>query len=175
MLPARDGRSGSRVVRALGVDPGLVETGYGALEAGSGRVTVLGAGVIRTRTSDPLDARLERLFDETHRLLQEYRPDLVVVEEVFSVVKVPRTAILMGHARGVICLAARQQKVPLLPITPAEVKRALTASGAAGKGQMERAVQARLGLPRLPRPSHVADALGLALTGLSRVGARPWP
>lgn len=174
MLPARDGRPQPPVVRALGFDPGLVETGYGALEAANGAVTVLGAGVIRTRPADALDAQLERLFDEAHRLLIEYRPDLVVVEEIFSLMRAPRTAILMGHARGVICLAARQLKVPLLPITPAEVKRAMTASGSAGKAQMERAVQARLGLPELPRPSHVADALGLALTGLSRAGVRAW-
>lgn len=173
-MPGRDGRPRRRV-RALGLDPGLVETGYGALEGGDGTLTLLGAGVIRTRTSDPLEARLERLFAETHRLIVEYRPDLVVVEEIFSAVKVPRTAILMGHARGVICLAARQLGVALLPITPAEVKRGMTASGSAGKGQMGRAVQARLGLPQPPRPSHVADALGLAVTGLSRIGVKIWP
>jgi crossover junction endodeoxyribonuclease RuvC len=75
----------------------------------------------------------------------------------------------MGHARAVICLAARQRRVALLTIAPAEVKRAVTASGAASKGQVARAVQALLRLTRPPRPSHVADALALAFTGLSRV------
>jgi crossover junction endodeoxyribonuclease RuvC len=74
----------------------------------------------------------------------------------------------MGHARAVICLAARQGQVSLLAVTPAEVKRAVTASGAAPKAQVARGVQALLRLAQPPRPSHVADALALALTGLSR-------
>ncbi len=159
---------GDRGLRAIGFDPGLAETGYAALVAGRDVPAVLGTGVIRTQAADPLDLRLEQLFDAIHGVLAAFAPDLMVVEDVFSTPAVPRTAILMGHARAVICLAGRQRKLVVVGITPAEVKRAVTASGAAPKAQMARAMQALLGLPGLPRPSHVADALALAFTGLSR-------
>ena len=157
-------------MRAVGFDPGLAATGFAVLDRARSGLAVLGTGVIRTRAADPLEARLEQLFEGVHGVLASYSPDLLVVEDVFSAPAVPGTAILMGHARAVICLAGRQKRLPLISIAPAEVKRAVTASGAAPKGQVARAVQALLGLPTLPRPSHVADALALAFMGLSRVG-----
>ncbi len=157
-------------VRALGLDPGLVETGYAILEAARQGVTVVETGVLRARADAPLEVRLEQLYTEVGGLLDRLHPELVVIEEIYAESKFPRTAILMGHARGVICLAARQRNMTILPLTPAEVKRATTANGRASKGQVQRATQALLGLQKLPRPSHVADALGLALTGLSRAG-----
>jgi crossover junction endodeoxyribonuclease RuvC len=138
------------------------------LAGGRGGPAVLGTGVLRTHAADPLELRLEQLFEGIHGVLATFGPDFLVVEDVFSVPRVPRTAILMGHARAVICLAGRQRKLALLSVTPAEVKRAVTASGAASKDQVARAVQALLRLPAAPRPSHVADALALAFTGLSR-------
>ena len=95
-----------------------------------------------------------------HRIIELQSPGLLVVEDLYTEYKFPRTAILMGHARGVIYLAARQLGVSVLALAPSEVKRAMTGNGAAGKGQMQRAVQTVLGLKELPRPSHVADALG---------------
>jgi crossover junction endodeoxyribonuclease RuvC len=155
-------------MRAVGFDPGLAATGFATLEGAANGLAVLGSGVIRTRATDPLEARLERLFDGVHGVLAAFGPDLVVVEDVFAAPEVPRTAILMAHARGVICLAGRQRALPIVSVTPAEVKRAVTASGVAPKGQVARAVQVLLDLPAAPRPSHVADALALAYTGLSR-------
>lgn len=160
-------------VRAVGFDPGLAATGFAALEGSPGRIAVLGTGVIRTPARDALDARLEQLFDGVHGVLASFTPDLVVIEDVFSAPAIPGTAILMGHARAIICLAGRQRKLAILNLAPAEVKRAVTASGTAPKGQVARAVQVLLGLPQLPRPSHVADALALAFTGLSRARAIP--
>lgn len=157
-------------LRAVGFDPGLAETGFAAVEGGRGSLAVLGTGVLRTRAGDPLEVRLEQLYDGIQGVLQVYAPDLIVIEEVFSASAVPRTAILMGHARAMICLAGRQRKLEVVNVSPAEVKRAVTASGAAAKAQVARAMQALLGLPALPRPSHVADALALAFTGLSRAG-----
>ena len=95
-----------------------------------------------------------------------------MVEDLYTEYKFPRTAVLMGHARGVIYLAARQLGVAVVALTPSEVKRAITGNGAAGKAQVQRAVQTVLGLKELPRPSHVADALGLAVTGMSRMTGR---
>jgi crossover junction endodeoxyribonuclease RuvC len=154
--------------RAVGFDPGLADTGYAALEGGRRVPTVLGTGVIRTSARDSLEARLEVLFDGARAVLEQFAPDLVIIEDVFSAPSIPRTAILMGHARAAICLAGRRQRVVLVSVAPAEVKRAVTASGAAPKAQVARAMQALLALPVPPRPSHVADALALAYTGLSR-------
>lgn len=155
-------------MRIVGFDPGLADTGYAVLEGGRGTLAILGTGVLRTRSVESLEVRLERLFEGVQEVLARFTPDLVVVEDVFSASAVPRTAILMGHARAVICLAGRQRKVEMVSVSPAEVKRAVTASGAAPKTQVARAMQALLGLPAPPRPSHVADALALAFTGLSR-------
>ena len=156
----------------MGVDPGLVATGFGVLEAGAGAVTVRDAGVISTTAGQPLEARLNALHRAVHRIIEEQAPGLLVVEDLYTEYRFPRTAILMGHARGVIYLAARQLGVAVVALTPSEVKRAMTGNGAAGKAQVQRAVQTVLGLREPPRPSHVADALGLAATGMSRITGR---
>jgi crossover junction endodeoxyribonuclease RuvC len=161
-LPSRPGP------RAVGFDPGLADTGYAALEGGRRVPSVLGIGVIRTSARDPLEVRLEALFDGARDVLERFAPDFVIIEDVFSAPSIPRTAILMGHARAAVCLAGRRQRVALVSVAPAEVKRAVTASGAAPKAQVARAMQALLALAAPPRPSHVADALALAYTGLSR-------
>jgi crossover junction endodeoxyribonuclease RuvC len=155
-------------LRAVGFDPGLADTGYAALEGGRAVPALLGSGVIRTSAADPLEARLEALFEGARDVLERFAPDLLVIEDVFSAPAVPRAAILMGHARAAVCLAGRRQRIRLLAVAPAEVKRAVTASGAAPKAQVARAMQALLALARPPRPSHVADALALAYIGLSR-------
>jgi len=156
----------------IGIDPGLVETGFGVLESGPRGVSLLDAGVISTSRSAPLESRLQALHGAVHRLLERFAPDLLVVEDLYADYKFPRTAILMGHARGVICLAARERRVTILPLAPSEVKRAVTANGAASKSQVQRGVQRLLGLAVVPKPSHVADALGLAVTGLFRMKGR---
>lgn len=156
----------------MGVDPGLAATGFAVVEAGPGGVAVVDAGVIETRPGQPLEARLNAIHRAVHRLLEARQPGIVVVEDLYAEYRFPRTAILMGHARGVIYLAARQLGVSVLAVSPSEVKRAITGNGGAGKGQVQRAVQTVLGLASLPRPSHVADALGLAVTGMARVTGR---
>jgi crossover junction endodeoxyribonuclease RuvC len=107
------------------------------------------------------------------RLLAEHGPGALVLEDLYAEYRFPRTALLMAHARGVICLAAARRGVPLLALAPSEVKHAMTANGAASKAQMQHAVQRRLRLGVLPRPTHVADALALALTGLLRLRGHP--
>ena len=153
----------------MGVDPGLVATGFAVLEAAAGAVTVLDAGVITTVATQSLEARLNAIHRAVLDIIENRRPAFLVVEDLYTEYKFPRTAILMGHARGVIYLAARQLGVAVTALAPSEVKRAITGNGGAGKAQVQRSVQTLLGLADLPRPSHVADALGLAVTGLSRV------
>ena len=156
----------------MGVDPGLVSTGFGVLEAGPGGVTVVDAGVISTAPGQALEVRLNAIYRAIHRIIDAQAPTLLIVEDLYTEYKFPRTAVLMGHARGIIYLAARQLDVAVLALTPSEVKRAVTGNGSAGKAQVQRAVQTLLGLQDLPRPSHVADALGLAVTGMARVTGR---
>lgn len=159
-------------LRVMGIDPGLVATGFAVVEVGAGDVTVVDAGVIATSPGQALEARLNAIYGAVTRLIEVRHPGLVVVEDLYTEYRFPRTAILMGHARGVIYLAARQAGVSLLAISPAEVKRAITGNGAASKPQVQRGVQTVLGLAEVPRPSHIADALGLAVTGLARATGR---
>ena len=147
-------------------------TGYGLIEPGSGGVAVLDTGVIATGAALPLETRIHRIHDEMRRLLEKHAPAVLVLEDLYTEYRFPRTALLMAHARGVICLAASECDVRVLALAPAEVKRAVAANGAASKHQMQHSVQRLLKLGSLPAPSHVADALALALTGFSRLGGR---
>jgi crossover junction endodeoxyribonuclease RuvC len=168
----RGARSSVAALRVMGVDPGLMATGFGVLESRPGEVVVVDAGVISTSIGQPLEARLNALHAAVHKIIAARKPSLLIVEDLYTEYKFPRTAVLMGHARGVIYLAARQLDVAVLALAPSEVKRAVTGSGSAGKAQVQRAVQTLLGLAGLPRPSHVADALGLAVTGMARLTGR---
>jgi crossover junction endodeoxyribonuclease RuvC len=159
-------------VRVLGVDPGLGCTGYGLVESQAGRLRIREAGAIRSKAKADLADRLAQIHAAVAEVLEEFKPDALALEELYSEYDFPRTALLMAHARGVICLAARQREVTVLALAPAEVKRAIAANGAASKAQIQTGVQRLLGLAAAPRPSHIADALALALTGLSRRGGR---
>jgi len=156
----------------LGVDPGLVGTGWGLVEPAAGGVLVVASGVITTTGDTPLPARIREIYDGVTDVLTKHEPAVVVLEDLYAEYSFPRTALLMAHARGAICLAAAQRDVEVLALAPAEVKRAIAAHGAASKAQIQLGVQRLLRLGAPPRPSHVADALALALTGLSRHGAR---
>jgi crossover junction endodeoxyribonuclease RuvC len=158
--------------RILGVDPGLVATGWALLEGGLHAPSVVGSGVIETTADLPLPARIHAIHDGIHGLLDKHAPDLMVLEDLYTEYRFPRTALLMAHARGVVCLAAGQRGVEVLTLAPAEVKRAVAANGAASKEQVQHCVRRLLRLPELPRPSHVADALALAFTGYLRAGGR---
>ncbi len=133
---------------------------------------MLGSGVISTGADLALEARVHLIHDGVRRLLEAHAPEILVLEDLYTEYRFPRTALLMAHARGVICLAARQCDVKVLALAPAEVKRAIAASGAASKHQVQHSVRRLLKLADLPTPFHVADALALALTGFSRLGGR---
>ena len=127
--------------------------------------------MITTGAGAPLEARVAVIHEAIDRLLAEHSPGGLVLEDLYTEYRFPRTALQMAHARGVICLAARQRGVEVVTLAPAEVKRAIAGHGAASKAQVQEAVRRLLRLAMAPRPSHVADALALALTALSRAGA----
>ena len=147
----------------MGVDPGLVATGFGVLEVGPGGVTVCDAGVISTTTGQPLEARLNALHRAVHRIIELQSPGLLVVEDLYTEYKFPRTAILMGHARGVIILAAAEAGIPVANYPATQIKKTITGNGHAAKWQMQEAVRRELRLSKLPEPADVADALAIAL------------
>jgi crossover junction endodeoxyribonuclease RuvC len=151
--------------RVIGIDPGLNITGYGVVTARGSDVKLLEAGVVRLPPSkgDNLPARLESLFHELQEIMQEFNPQAMCLEEVYSHADYPRTAILMGHARGVICLAAKLQGIPVLSFSAKRVKQSVTGNGNASKSQVQRAVQSFFSLTRVPHPADVADALAVAL------------
>lgn len=157
-------------MRILGIDPGLRLTGYGLVEVTGSRVAFVEAGVIRTSLRAALPERLHELHVGVHEILVDGRPAAIALEDVFAHPSFPRTAIIMGHVCGVIELAAAQARVPVDTIAPAAVKRAMVASGQAGKRQIQQMVCILLALAEDPG-SHAADALALALVAASRRGA----
>ena len=151
--------------RVIGIDPGLNITGYGVVVSRGSDVKLVEAGVIRLPPAhgENLPARLESLFHELQQIMQEFSPQAMCLEEVYSHAEYPRTAILMGHARGVICLAAEIQGIPVLSFSAKRVKQSVTGNGNASKSQVQRAVQNFFSLTKAPHPPDVADALAVAL------------
>ncbi|MCB9852109.1 MAG: crossover junction endodeoxyribonuclease RuvC [Phycisphaerales bacterium] len=147
--------------RILGVDPGLERTGYAVIETSPLRA--IDAGVVRSDASMPLERRLCEIDAGLAEILDEHEVDLVAVEALYAHYKHPRTAIMMGHARGVILLAAARANVRVLSLPATKIKKTLTGNGHAGKRQMQQAIAHVLGLGALPEPADVADALAIAV------------
>lgn len=158
-------------MRVLGIDPGLVVTGYGVLSQDAGGIRMLEAGTIDTGSpKDSLPVRLRRLYEELNGLIDDHRPEVVAIEQLYSHYEHPRTAILMGHARGVICLAAGMHSIPVHHYLPTQVKSAVTGNGRASKEQIQQMVRRTFGLVETPNPPDVSDAVAIALTHLYHQG-----
>jgi crossover junction endodeoxyribonuclease RuvC len=164
---------GGYPTRILGVDPGLNITGYGIIDEADGRLRLVEGGVVRTKAAHPLAERVSQIHEGIAGVIAEHRPDVVIVEELYSTYNHPRTAILMGHARGVIYLAAGTCGVPVESYTATRVKKSLTGNGNASKQQVQRMVCRLLGLDKAPGPMDVTDALALTIchAGPRRLGA----
>jgi crossover junction endodeoxyribonuclease RuvC len=159
--------------RVLGIDPGLNITGYAAVELDArGEPSVVEAGTFRTNARGAMAERIAQIHADLTEVLAELRPSLVAIEKLYAHYKHPRTSILMGHARGVILLAAHQAGVAVRDLAATEVKKNLTGNGHASKLQVQRAVQAVCGLAELPRPPDVADAIAIALCAARTLGPR---
>ncbi|MGN6506168.1 MAG: crossover junction endodeoxyribonuclease RuvC [Tepidisphaeraceae bacterium] len=150
-------------MRILGIDPGLQITGYGVIEFDVRRPKLVDAGVIRLNAKHSMAARLVEIEKELDAIIAEHQPVVIAVEQLYSHYAHPRTAILMGHARGVILLCAQRRRVTIEEFAANRIKKNLTGNGHAGKPQMQRAIQAIWNLPEPPDPPDVADALAVAL------------
>jgi crossover junction endodeoxyribonuclease RuvC len=148
----------------LGIDPGLGITGYGVIDLKNPmRPSLLDGGVIRLQAKSPIADRLVELERELQSLFDEYKPDVCAIEQLYAHYAHPRTAILMGHARGVIMLVARRAGAVVEHFSANRIKQSVTGHGHASKQQMQRAIQAVWNLKNPPRPPDVADALAVAL------------
>ncbi len=160
-------RSGTPI-RILGIDPGLRITGYGVIDWQPLKPALIDAGVIRLESKTSIADRLVELAAELELLFDEHRPAICAVEQLYAHYNHPRTAILMGHARGVILLAARRRGIRVEQFAANRIKQSVTGRGHASKLQIQRAVQAQWNLAQPPSPPDVADALAIALCcGLS--------
>ena len=153
----------NKEIRVLGIDPGLNITGYGVISVQASKISVVEAGIVRSKRSDDLGKRLGSIHEGILDVIDSLAPDCVGLEELYSHYERPKTAIIMGHARGVICLAASHHNLPLFSYAATQVKKVLTGNGRAPKNQVQLAVTRHLNLSENPEPPDVADALSIAL------------
>jgi crossover junction endodeoxyribonuclease RuvC len=156
------------MIKIIGVDPGLAATGVGVVRGQGLAVHGYSFGCITTASSAPLPERLDRIFRQLLELLGKETPDLLVVEDVFSLKQYPKSGIALGQVSGVVMVAASQSGICCAAVPVREAKQVLTGNGAASKAQLESAVRRHLKHPKPIRPYHAADALGLAIIGLYR-------
>jgi len=156
------------MIKVLGVDPGLAATGIGVITGRQFDVNAFSYGCIRTASQTPLPDRLQKILTKLNEIIGAEQPDLMVVEDVFFLKRIPTSALSLAKVAGVILLAGSSNRVAVKEIPVREAKQNLTGNGNATKGQLEKAVRSRLSLKEPIRPSHAADALGLALIGLYR-------
>lgn len=150
-------------MRILGIDPGLQVCGYACIETEGDRHKLIEAGVIRTDSRLPIAEKLNRIAGDMDSLLNNLRPDVVAVEELYSHYAHPKTAILMGHARGVILQRCAEAAIEVRSFSATRLKKSLTGNGRASKEQVQRTIQTILSLSKLPEPADVADAIAAAL------------
>lgn len=152
--------------RILGIDPGLLITGYAVVEPSLRGPIICEAGIVRGKKSgrnDDLASRVQYVYDGIVEIIEQYRPGVMVVEQLYAHYQHPRTAILMAHGRGVIYLAAAQHDLSVFSYNATRIKKTITGNGRAPKDQVQRTIQRELGLNQLPDPPDVADALAAAL------------
>ena len=150
-------------MRILGIDPGLQVCGYACMEASIEGEKLIEAGILRTPNDLPLAERLNRIAADISEIIDNFRPDIVAVEELYSHYAHPKTAILMGHARGVILQKCAQSSIEVKSFNATRIKKSITGNGRASKEQVQRTIQTILMLSELPEPNDVADAIAAAL------------
>jgi crossover junction endodeoxyribonuclease RuvC len=154
--------------KIIGIDPGLSSTGIGIVTGHGLKIDGYCFGSIRTSKNTSLPRRLDQIFSKLLQLLTNEKPDLMVVEDVYSLNKYPKSGILLGHVTGIVLLAGYQTSVPSIEVPVREAKQILTGNGNATKVQLEKAVRHQLNHNKPIRPLHASDAIGLALIGLYR-------
>jgi crossover junction endodeoxyribonuclease RuvC len=157
-------------MRVLGIDPGLRIAGYGCIdvEGALSKPMLVEAGAIKLNTKETVSFRLAQLYKDVQEVIEELQPELMAVETIFTHERQVATATILGYARGVILLAGEQASLPLIELTPAEIKKSISGNGRASKHQIQHAVASALQLNNVPEPPDVADALAIAITAAAR-------
>jgi crossover junction endodeoxyribonuclease RuvC len=155
-----------KIMRVLGIDCGGEYTGYGVVEQDdAGTLYHLCSGAIRLASREPLELRLKKISDALEEIIASHAPELVAIEDVFYALNV-KSALKLGHIRGVAMLAAAQAGLPVVAYSPLSIKSAVVGYGRAEKAQVQIMVARLLNLPALPEPPDVADALAIAVCHL---------
>lgn len=160
--------------RALGIDPGLAETGYAVIGTFAKGGEMCNWGSLKTSARLSVPARLKIIYSGIDEIVKNWKPAILVVEDVFVLDKFPKAAIHLGEVKGVIYLAAQDNNIEVIEIRTTELKRSITGNGRATKDQVSRAVKRVLGMKEEIKPDHASDAAALALVGLSRKGYYVW-
>ena len=158
-------------MKVFGIDPGSARTGYGCVRTDGSRHRLIACGAISIPASRSFPEKLKVIHTELGALMRRHRPDVVAIENLFHAVNA-RSALKLGHARGVAMLAAVEAGVPIVEYTPAEVKQSVVGYGRAEKGQVQSMVQLLLGLSEPPSPFDASDALAIAVCHLHRMNLR---
>ncbi len=152
-------------MRVFGIDPGSERTGYGCIDSDGRRHQLVLCGAVRAGLGATFPDQLSIIYRSLSALLAEHRPECVVIESIFYAVNA-RSALKLGHARGVAMLAAVEAGIPVIEYTPAEIKRAVVGYGRAEKPQVGQMVKLLLGLDKVPTPHDASDALAIAICHL---------
>lgn len=163
------------MIKVMGIDPGLASTGIGIVWGWGHRLGGCSYGCIRTDAAQETPRRLEKIHSSIGRVAASEKPALMIVEEVFSMGRHPKSGLSLGRVSGVVMLSAAQAGIPVKEVAVREAKQVLTGNGNATKEQLEEAVRVRLGLDTPIRPFHASDALGLAIIGLMRYSRQARP
>ncbi|MDG0867116.1 crossover junction endodeoxyribonuclease RuvC [Candidatus Lucifugimonas marina] len=156
-------------MRILGIDPGLTSTGYGIIDIEGRDFKAVEGGVVRTKSDQPMEQRLFSIYSVIRDVIAEFKPDEVAVEELHA--RFAKTALLLGHARGVAVMAAGEAKLPVFDYQPTRAKNLVTGSGRADKEQMKQAIAIHLGTPDAAKNEHVADAFSIAIAHAVMIGS----
>jgi crossover junction endodeoxyribonuclease RuvC len=151
----------------LGIDPGLASTGFGAIRCNKATPSVVKCGYIKTSAKEHISTRLFQIYSDINQLILSINPNLIAIENVFSLVRYPKAGILLGGVLGIIYLSVSQNNVSMTEITPREVKNALTGYGGASKYQVKEAIKDLLKITDV-KSFHATDALAIALTAFYR-------
>ena len=154
-------------MRILGIDPGTATIGYGAIDAEGNKAKFVAAGVVSTDKSFTDAERLRDIYRSVKVIIKKYKPELIALEKIYFSKNI-KTAISVAQARGVIMLAAQDQKVKIWECSPQDVKMSVTGYGAADKKQVQHMVKVLLNLKTAPKPDDVADSLAAALAAMNR-------
>ncbi len=156
----------------LGIDPGLASTGFGAVRCDKATPSIVKCGYIKTSAKEPIANRLFQIYSDINQLIRSINPNLIAIENVFSLVRYPKAGILLGGVLGIIYLSVSQNNVSMIEITPKEVKKSLTGYGGASKYQIKEAIKNLLNITDV-KSFHATDALAIALTAFYRKNPRP--